>query len=206
MMRSSRNFDPKTLGKIEAIMKSRTSFDYTGIAVDSTWTQRNSKHAAVLVPLCNRFGEASVLFTVRTNTVSTHKGQVSFPGGHMEPGETFEDTAVRETREEIGKIGNIKILGKLGLVPAVTGTLVCPVLGFVESDVMDLSSLQPNKNEVADLFTISIDNLLNPTFRELDDLGRRGKCPAFTQSPYRVWGLTAFIMEEYLQICLAGIF
>ena len=59
------------------------------------------RRASVLVPLCNRHGVPSVLFTVRTKTVSSHKGHVSFPGGHREGGETAEEAALRELREEL---------------------------------------------------------------------------------------------------------
>jgi hypothetical protein len=59
------------------------------------------RRASVFVPLCNRHGVPSVLFTVRTKTVSTHKGHVSFPGGHQEAGESAEAAAVRELREEL---------------------------------------------------------------------------------------------------------
>ncbi len=54
------------------------------------------------MPLCNVNNSASVLFTVRTNTVGTHKGQVSFPGGHRNDGERSHDAAVREACEELG--------------------------------------------------------------------------------------------------------
>ncbi|CAN0525287.1 unnamed protein product, partial [Ectocarpus sp. 8 AP-2014] len=61
---------------------------------------------------CNRDGVASLLFTVRSGKVSTHKGQVSFPGGHSEPGEDAVEAALRETREEIGdSLGRIDVLG-----------------------------------------------------------------------------------------------
>lgn len=86
------------------------------------------RRAAVLIPLCNRNGIASVMFNLRAQTVSTHKGQVSFPGGHIEPNETVEMAAIRETYEEMGEsIGNFNILGTCQTVPAITGTLVTPV-------------------------------------------------------------------------------
>ena len=70
------------------------------------------KRAAVLIPLCNRYGKPSILFTLRSSRTSTHAGQVSFPGGHIEEGESPSDAAVRETFEETGvSVDTIQILG-----------------------------------------------------------------------------------------------
>ncbi len=91
--------------------------------------------AAVLVTLCNRNGEASMLYTVRSQQVGTHKGQVSFPGGHIGPQESAEMAAMRETYEEIGSnIGNIQIFGKCQSLPAITGTLVITYLLLINNN------------------------------------------------------------------------
>ena len=90
-------------------------------------SQHCAKRAAVLIPLCNRNGIASILFSLRTMSLSTHKGQVSFPGGHIEENESPVEAAIRETKEEIGSgIGHIDILGICQTIPAITGTLVTP--------------------------------------------------------------------------------
>src|SRR4051812_48387593 len=95
-------------------------------------TKQSSKRAAVLIPLCNWNGKASILFNLRSNEVSTHKGQVSFPGGHLNVDETPIDAAVRETYEELGRaIGNLQVLGTCQTLPAITGTLVTPILAFM---------------------------------------------------------------------------
>ena len=76
------------------------------IALDLTHSKK--KRAAVLIPLCNRHGVPSILFTLRSTSVGTHKGQVSFPGGHINDGETAVEASIRETKEELGStIGNI---------------------------------------------------------------------------------------------------
>ena len=85
----------------------------------------SARRASVFVPLCNRHGVASVLLTVRSNLVSTHKGQVAFPGGHIDTGETEVEAAFRECYEELGpSIGSLRYLGSGQEIPAVTGTLV----------------------------------------------------------------------------------
>ncbi|CAN0086424.1 unnamed protein product [Phaeothamnion confervicola] len=158
-----------------------------------------ARRAAVLVPLCNREGIASVLFTVRTQKVSTHKGQAS-SRGHINAGEDAVAAALRETREEIGdSVGPIDVLGTCGRVPAATGTVVMPVIGYLENDVGDLSQLQLSDDEVDSAFTVSVADLIDPQRREVDMLGPRGDMPAFTGGPERIWGLTAFIIDGLLR-------
>ena len=84
-----------------------------------------TRKASVFVPLCNQYGIPSVLFTVRTKTVSSHKGHVSFPGGHMEKDETAEQAAVRELREELYGMDSVEeivtsVIGECQTIPALT--------------------------------------------------------------------------------------
>lgn len=124
------------------------------------------RRAAVLVALCSNKGEASVLFTVRSDKVGTHRGQVSFPGGHIMDGETPTDAALRETYEEIGtNIGPIRVLGICQTVPAITGTLVTPIVGYLERDIGDMKHLSLNAAEVKSAFTRPISKLLDPSYR-----------------------------------------
>ncbi|CAN0073430.1 unnamed protein product [Ectocarpus sp. 8 AP-2014] len=162
---------------------------------------RAARRAAVLVPLCNRDGVASLLFTVRSGKVSTHKGQVSFPGGHLEPGEDAVEAALRETREEIGdSLGRIDVLGTCQTLPAITGTPVTPVVAFVRRDVGPLlPKLVLSPDEVESVFTLSLSELLDPSLRTMDNLCGRGQLPAFTAGPQRVWGLTAAITDGVLR-------
>lgn len=185
-------------------------------------TARNPKYvngelkrkAAVLVPLCNVNGVASLLFTVRGDSVSTHKGQVSFPGGHVETNEAYVDAAVRETYEEIGKgIGPIRVLGTCQMVPAITGTLVTPVIGYIEQDLGDLSCVELDANEVASVFTRPIQRLTDPTNRTYESVTRPDMKKLYGQNAealqiprYKlsedekargenIWGLTAWIAD-----------
>ncbi|CEL94097.1 unnamed protein product [Vitrella brassicaformis CCMP3155] len=160
------------------------------------------RQAAVLIPLCNRNGVASVLLTLRSDKIS-HPGQVSFPGGHIERGETPIDAALRETHEELGsRIGDITIIGTCEQVVAVTGTIVHPVIGLLRRDVGELLWIEKSDDEVADVFTLSIEQLTDPSLQTLEQLPRGGSTytvPAYLGGVHKVWGLTAFILEGVLR-------
>lgn len=168
------------------------------------------KMAAVLIPLCRQNSIPSVLFTVRSSTVGSHPGQVSFPGGHIERGESSEGAALRETREELGEgVGSIQILGHCTPIFAVNGTLVFPILGFLDRDLSDLSHLSPSVSEVAQVFCLSIGNLLDPTMKcesEEHRFGVQLKMPIFSGGPEPVWGLTALILDGVLKNVITPIF
>jgi 8-oxo-dGTP pyrophosphatase MutT (NUDIX family) len=167
-------------------------------------TVEDKKRAAVLIPLCNRNNKASILFTKRTDNVGTHKGQVSFPGGHLNPGESDIDAAVRESYEELGtNIGKIEILGVCQTIPAITGTLVTPIIGFLNDDVGEFQNYNPNSLEVSTIFTRSIEQLSSADYRTHQTLNRYGQefqLPVFGENDeFRIWGLTAMILDAVLQ-------
>jgi nudix motif 8 len=158
--------------------------------------------AAVVVPLCHVAGVASILFTKRTETVGTHKGQVSFPGGRRDPTDRDAvDTALRELHEEVGlPAARVEVLGLFHEATAITGVAVTPVVGFV-GDV-DVATLQPAPAEIERVFTLPLPALIDPRHRRLQTLGRH-RAPRFTAGPDPVWGLTAYILDEFLREGLA---
>ena len=162
------------------------------------------KTAAVLVPFCNFQGVPSLIFTLRSTAVSTHKGQVSFPGGHINDGEGAIEAAIRETKEELGiGIGEIEIVTQLQAISAITGTMVTPVIGFLTKDFTDYSSFTPNPDEVERVFIRSIDQLIRPEYRTFETFHRDGSStniPVFgaNEKEERIWGLTAFILGNVL--------
>lgn len=176
---------------------------------DEKAAERASRRAAVLVPFCLKEGKPAVLFTVRSQLVSTHKGQVSFPGGHCDEGEAAPCTAMRETKEELGvSVGPIKLIARCTAIPAVTGTAVQPIIGFLENDI----GSEPHDHfqlseEVERCFALTIDELYDPDLRIIDrniqhpKRGKSGKWPVFQGDPHgaEVWGLTAFILDSVLR-------
>jgi len=121
------------------------------------------KCAAVLIPLVWHGEEWHLLFTRRTDTVESHKGQVSFPGGACDEGETTpEQTALREAEEEIGLQPNdVRILGKLSNLITITYFRVTPVVGVVKWPAV----FRVGEHEVARIFTIPLEWLANPSNR-----------------------------------------
>ncbi|MHB8726738.1 MAG: NUDIX hydrolase [Casimicrobiaceae bacterium] len=115
--------------------------------------------AAVLVPLVNRPQGLQVLLTQRSANLPDHPGQISFPGGRVEPGDTgFAATALRETAEEIGlPASKVDILGELSTYVTVSGYSVRPVVGWVEPPF----DLAPDPVEVADAFEVPLEFLLD---------------------------------------------
>jgi 8-oxo-dGTP pyrophosphatase MutT (NUDIX family) len=135
---------------------------------DEKTAERAKRRAAVLVPFCFKEGKPAVLFTVRSQLVSTHKGHVSFPGGHCDEGEAAPRTAVRETIEELGEsIGQIHLIARCTAIPAVTGTAVQPIIGLLEKDVGSEPHVhfQLSELEVDRCFALTIDDLYNPNLR-----------------------------------------
>jgi 8-oxo-dGTP pyrophosphatase MutT (NUDIX family) len=90
--------------------------------------------AAVLVPVIAHAGGATVLLTRRADTLTSHSGQIAFPGGRHEPGETAVQTALREAHEEVGlDPAAVEVLGIMPAYRTGTGFLITPVIGWIAS-------------------------------------------------------------------------
>ena len=175
--------------------------------ISDEYVQRMKRKAAVCVALANVDNHASMILTLRSKTVGTHQGQVSFPGGHIENGETAETACLRELKEEICL--DAEVLGVWHDVRAVTGTMVTPVVCFVSLKNLlssDIHSLPSDKGEVELAFSIKLDDLVKPESCKMELLNDRWTMPRFqvrdtfgkpTHPP--IWGLTAFIIEGVLK-------
>lgn len=160
------------------------------------------KPAGVLVPIIDRPVDGlSLLLTRRAAELKHHAGQVSFPGGRMEPNDIdIEATALRETYEEVGIASSqVAILGYLAPMPTVTGYAVTPVVGLVEPTV----ELKLDPLEVESAFEVPIEYLLEPASRKLAEReihGRKMQLVEFHYAGRRIWGATAFIILQFLEI------
>ena len=182
----------------EAIIAAGPSSD--GYAeIDITDPER-LKCAAVLVPLLWADDQWNLLFTRRTERVESHKGQVSFPGGGCDEGETTpEETALREAREEIGlDPKRVRILGRLANMITVTSYHVTPVVGVIEWPTV----FAVGQHEVERIFTIPLFWLANPSHRwEFTMPGRNRSLIAY--HPYDgelLWGATARMTVDFLKV------
>ncbi len=158
--------------------------------------------AAVLVPLACDQGELHLLFTRRTDLVHDHKGQVAFPGGAVESQDaSVEDTALRETYEEIGiPPKEICVLGTLPPFPTITGFLICPVVGMIPWPY----DLHLSYEEVSRVFTVPFQWLADPVNRVENEMvmpdGRMEKVIFFNNyEGEKVWGATARIALYFLR-------
>jgi 8-oxo-dGTP pyrophosphatase MutT (NUDIX family) len=151
--------------------------------------------AAVLVPLVNRTDGLTVLLTQRSADLPDHAGQISFPGGRVEPEDGSVDiAALRETEEEVGlPRARVTLLGRLADYETVTGYRVTPVVGWVEPPF----PVTPDPTEVADVFEVPLAFLLEPAnlqhqFRMIGE--RRRDFYAIPYGERYIWGATAAML------------
>lgn len=157
------------------------------------------KCAAVLVPLIWNDDEWHILFTRRTNRVESHKGQVSFPGGACDEGDsTPEGTALREADEEVGiHPRDVRVLGKLANLITVTSFRITPVVGVIRWPTV----FRIGQDEVERVFTIPLNWLADRRNRwEFTMPGRNRSL--FAYHPYDgelLWGATARMTVNFLK-------
>ena len=156
--------------------------------------------AAVLVPLVAHASGMTVLLTLRTDHLHDHAGQVSFPGGRVEPHDRDTiATALRETEEEIGLPSKrIEILGFLDRYRTITGFDIEPVVGIVEPGFQ----LTPDPFEVADVFEVPLARILERGSFQRQSRVHQGRKRHFYEIPhdeYHIWGATAGILHN---LCL----
>jgi 8-oxo-dGTP pyrophosphatase MutT (NUDIX family) len=157
--------------------------------------------AAVLVPLVNRADRITVLLTQRTDHLNDHAGQVSFPGGRVEEHDPSpEETALRETEEEIGLARrHVSVLGQLPEYFIPTGFRVTPVVGWVEPPFQ----LRLDEFEVADAFEVPLQHFLDAGNHVRQSAVRNGRLRHFYAMPYggrNIWGATAGMLVTLARI------
>jgi 8-oxo-dGTP pyrophosphatase MutT (NUDIX family) len=170
-------------------------------AVDKGPTVDGSRPAAVLVPLFEAGGEASVVLIKRPETMPSHRGEIAFPGGKFEPGvdADLRATALREAHEEIGLAPDaVEIVSRLdGIGTVATRFTIAPFVGFLAGR----PDLQPSPREVVRVLEVPLAELLDPdVYREerWDTQTFDFDVHFFDLEDETVWGATARILTSFL--------
>jgi 8-oxo-dGTP pyrophosphatase MutT (NUDIX family) len=157
--------------------------------------------AAVLVPIVERQGGLTILLTQRTDHLSAHAGQISFPGGRMEDIDgSVEDAALRETEEEVGlHRQHIELCGHLDLYVTRTGFEVTPVVGIVTPPF----AIKPDPFEVAEVFEVPLSFIIDPKNHQKQSRLYKGIERKFYVLPYEdryIWGATAGMLVNLSEV------
>jgi 8-oxo-dGTP pyrophosphatase MutT (NUDIX family) len=166
------------------------------------------REAAVLIPLSWHADEQEwfVLFTRRTQHVGSHKGQISFPGGRRDPGDRdLVATALREAHEEIGLApDDVIVLGACDEMPSHSaGLVIAPFVGIIPHPYPFVI----NPMEIEELIEVPLSFFRHPAYHRVEPWewdGRRYQIHFYDWQHHTIWGLTAGILTEFLDILFAG--
>lgn len=163
---------------------------------------RQPAEAAVLVPLVMRESQLTLILTERGRHLSSHSGQIAFPGGRKDAGDPdLVHTALREAQEEIGLHGSfVEVLGTLPTYITGTAFVITPVVALVQSGFC----LHPNPAEVADVFEVPLDHLMNPAHHHHHEALLAGAQRQYLSMPWTdaqqrrrfIWGATAGMLRN----------
>ena len=160
------------------------------------------RKAAVLIAITDS-KDPELIYTLRSNKVGSHGGEVSFPGGmYEEEDNTLQNTALRESQEETGlDKAKVNILGPIDTVVSRFNVSVTPYVGIVPDDI----ELNDNSDEIEACFRVPLSFLLEDKRHRNDEINRNGDIffmPAYQYDSYIIWGLTAMITVDFLNIAL----
>ncbi|WP_052296373.1 NUDIX hydrolase [Gracilinema caldarium] len=167
---------------------------------DALQPEQHYRPSAVLLLLYQAGDALYFPLILRSSQLNHHASQIGLPGGALEPGESAEQAALRETEEELGiSTAKIQILGSLSpLGLAVSGYTIYPVVGYHEGPL----NVRPNPAEVARCIMVSLDELLHDKTIITHTLEDGRNVPAYRLAGATVWGATAMILAELTEILM----
>lgn len=165
--------------------------------------------AGILVPLTRNTDNPEIILTRRAQHLSTHQGQVAFPGGKFDREDiTTLNTALRECHEEIGVAPEqIEVIAPLSQVISLHGIRVSPYVGLVDEGV----ALEPNLDELDSIFKVPVSYIMQAEPKRRDRMTYKGMAlsvPSYDYhyegQDYEIWGLSAIVMVELLNIAFGA--
>lgn len=184
-------FDDAALERLRGILARRPAVEITA---------PKHRRACVLIPLIRSGSGWAILFTRRAENLAAHSGQISFPGGSVEPGESLEEAAVREADEEVGiPPADVELIGRLDDLVTHSGFLVAPFAGIIHRPF----DYVIQESEVVEVFEVPIEVLLdasNPEVRYVPFRERLYPAYFYHHDGYEIWGLTGRILKAFLDL------
>ncbi|MBV5296964.1 MAG: CoA pyrophosphatase [Rhodoferax sp.] len=177
------------------------------LVAEKKFMDRPPMQAAVLIPIVMRRAPM-VLLTQRTQHLSTHSGQIAFPGGKVDATDAgVQAAALREAFEEVGLRGSfVEVLGQLPVYTTGSSFLVTPVVALVSPGF----GLNPNAQEVSDVFEVPLSFLMNPANHRHHQVEWQGVQRHWLSMPYQdgpverfVWGATAGMLRNFYRFLAA---
>ncbi|WP_336368129.1 NUDIX hydrolase [Marinobacter sp. C2H3] len=155
--------------------------------------------AGILVPVTDSSTNPEMIFTLRSSNLSTHRGQVAYPGGKRDPGDpSLAATALRETHEEIGvSPADVTLIAPLSQVMSRYGILVTPYVGVVPEGL----DFRPNPDEIESVFRVPLSFFLEDRRERTDALNFLDNTfyvPCYRWQHYQIWGLSAVVLVDFL--------
>ncbi len=184
-------FDDAALARLREILASRAAIEIVA---------PQHRRACVLIPLIRNGAGWSILFTRRSETLAAHGGQIAFPGGSVEEGESLTEAAIREAEEEVGiPSRHVELIGRLDDVITHSGFLVAPFVGVIHEPFEYVIQ----EAEVVEVFDVTIEVLLdtnNPEVRYVPFQEKLYPAYFYHSGPHEIWGLTGRMLKAFLDL------